>query len=161
MGIIGRKTLSIRDKLIIVLVNTVLIVSIKKGDYTALAIFGLISVSIMVVLRPDYRRLPSRVAVVFLYPLFVSVFIPFASEGKAVARLDSGLFVITVTDNGLTTFYTVLIKAFLSILILSSLVLSADEMEIFHGLSRLKVPKIIVSIIFLMYRYIFLIKEDN
>ena len=80
---------------------------------------------------------------------------------RLLASMDLRLFTVTVTDNGLATFYTVLIKAFLSILIISSLVLSTDEKQLFHGLRKIRVPAIIVSIIFLMYRYIFLIKEES
>ena len=47
-----------------------------------LALFSVLSI-VMILFRPDYRRLPKRVALVFLYPLFVSVFIPFANEGQA------------------------------------------------------------------------------
>ena len=122
--------LSVRDKLIIALVNIVLIVSVEKGNYIMLAIFAVLSIVVMVLFRPDYRRLPKRVAAVFLYPLFVSIFIPFANSGRVLARMDLGLFTVSVTDNGLAILYTVLIKAFLSVLIVSSIVLSTDEKEL-------------------------------
>lgn len=157
----GKIRLSIRDKLIIAFVNIILIVSVEKGNYTLFALFALIAIIVMMLFRPDYRKLPGRVAIVFLYPLFVSVFIPFANDGTVVASMDLRLFTITVTDNGLSIFYTVLIKAFLSVLIISSLVLSTGERELFHGLRKIKVPAIMVSIIFLMYRYIFLIREES
>ncbi len=153
--------LPVRDKLIIALVNIILIVSISRGNYLMLGLFALLSLIVMAVFKPDYRRLPKRVALVFLYPFFVSVFIPFAHEGMALAAIDLELFTLTITDTGLMTFYTVLIKAFLSVLIVSSLVLSVEEKELFYGLRKIRVPAIMVSIIFLMYRYIFLIREES
>lgn len=156
-----RNVLPVRDKLIIALINILLIVSVGRGNYMLLGLFAALSLIVMAIFRPDYRRLPKRVALVFLYPFFVSIFIPFAHEGKVLAAIDLRFFTITVTDIGLTTFYTVLIKAFLSILIISSLVLSVDEKELFYGLRKLKVPAIIVSIMFLMYRYVFLIREES
>ena len=153
--------LLVRDKLIIALINILLIVSVDRGNYLLLGLFAALSLLVMVIFKPDYRRLPKRIALVFLYPLFVSIFIPFAHEGKALTSIDFRLVTLTVTDIGLTTFYTVLIKAFLSILIISSLVLSVDEKELFYGLRKIKVPAIMVSIIFLMYRYIFLIREES
>jgi len=155
------KGLQARDKLIIVLVNILLLVSIEKGNYMMLSAFAVLSLAVVVLFRPDYRRLPGRVALVFLYPLMVSVFIPFANDGNVLAGFSLGPFLLTVTDNGLTTFFTVLIKSFLSVLMVSSLVLSTDENELFHGLRRMKVPAVLVSIIFLMYRYVFLIKEES
>jgi cobalt/nickel transport system permease protein len=65
-----------------------------------------------------------------------------------------------ITDNGLNTFYSVLIKSFLSLLLLCSMITSTDEREIFWGLRKLHIPKIVVSIMFLMYRYLFLFREE-
>ena len=78
--------LTIRDKLIIVLVNIIFIVSVNLGNYLLLGLFAVLSLSVMVIFKPDYGRLPKRVALVFLYPLFVSVFIPFVHEGIVLAR---------------------------------------------------------------------------
>jgi len=101
------------------------------------------------------------VSLVFLYPFFISIFIPFANEGAIVAKIDLRIFTLAVTDNGLAIFATVLIKSFLSILLLASLLVSTDEIELLHGLRKIHLPAIIVSIIFLMYRYIFLITEES
>ncbi|MCJ7665952.1 MAG: cobalt ECF transporter T component CbiQ [Actinobacteria bacterium] len=154
-------TITITDKLIIVLINIIFIVSVAKGRYLVLALFGALALFVMVLFKPHYRKLPGRVFTVFLYPLFISIFIPFINPGNILAELDLGLFTITVTDNGLMTFLTVLIKSFLSILLVASLILSTDEKELFYGFRKIKMPKIMVSIIFLMYRYVFLIREES
>jgi len=154
-------TITVRDKLIIVLINIIFIVSVAKGRYLVLALFGVLALFAMVLFKPDYRKLPRRVFAVFLYPLFISIFIPFVNPGNILAELDLRLFTITVTDDGLVTFLTVLIKSFLSILLVASMMLSIDEKELFHGLGKIKMPKIMVSIMFLMYRYVFLIREES
>jgi len=157
----GNFNLSVRDKLIIVLINIIFIVSIAKGRYGIMALFGFLALLVMVLFKPDYRKLPKRIFTVFLYPLFVSIFIPFINPGNIIASLDLRLFTITITDNGLTIFITVLIKSFLSVFLVASLMLSTDEKELFYGLRKIKVPRIMVSIMFLMYRYIFLIREES
>jgi len=157
----GNFNLTVRDKLIIVLINIIFIVSIAKGRYAVMALFGLLAILVMVLFKPDYRKMPRRIFTVFLYPLSVSIFIPFINPGNVLAELDLRLFSITITDNGLTIFITVLIKSFLSILLVSSLMLSIDEKELFYGLRKIKVPRIMVSIMFLMYRYVFLIREES
>ncbi len=154
-------TMAVRDKLIIVFINIIFIVSIAEGRYAVMALFGFLALLVMILFKPDYRRLPGRIFTVFLYPLFVSIFIPFINPGNIIAELNLQLFTITITDNGLTTFITVLIKSFLSILLVASLMLSTDEKELFYGLRKIKVPRIMVSIMFLMYRYIFLIREES
>ncbi|MGM0366379.1 MAG: cobalt ECF transporter T component CbiQ [Actinomycetota bacterium] len=153
--------LKAKDKLIITILNIIFMVSIGKGRYAVLALFGALAIITAVLFKPHFKKLAKKVPLVFLYPLFVSIFIPFTLPGEVLASLDLGLFAATVTDNGITTFYTILIKSFLSILLVASLTLSTDEKELFHGLRKLRVPAIMVTIMFVMYRYIFLIREES
>lgn len=153
--------LNIRNKLIITLVNIFFIVSVAVGNYLILAFYFLATIIVVFLFKPKFKQLVKRVSLVFLYPLFISIFIPFANEGAVLAKIDLKVFTLAVTDNGLAIFATVLIKSFLSILLLASLIVSTDEIELLHGLRKIHLPKIIVLIIFLMYRYIFLILEES
>lgn len=153
--------LNIRSKLIITLVNIFFIVSVVKGRYLIFAFYFLATIIVVFLFKPKFKQLVKRVSLVFLYPFFISIFIPFANEGAIVAKIDLKVFTLAVTDNGLAIFATVLIKSFLSILLLASLLVSTDEIELLHGLRKIHLPKVIVSIIFLMYRYIFLITEES
>ena len=153
--------LNIRSKLIITLVNIFFIVSVAVGNYLILAFYFLATLIVVFLFKPDFKQLVKRVSLVFLYPFFISIFIPFANEGAAVAKIDLKVFTLAVTDNGLAIFATVLIKSFLSIMLLASLIISTDEIELLYGLRKIHLPKVIVSIIFLMYRYIFLIVEES
>lgn len=116
---------------------------------------------IVLIFSPDIKKLAGRVSAIFLYPLFISIFIPFLSDGNEIIKIDLKAFDLTITDNGLTVFITVLIKSFLSILLMSALLLSSSEMELLSGLRKIYFPRMIVSIIFLMYRYIFLMMEES
>jgi len=153
--------LNIRSKLIITLVNIFFIVSVAAGNYLILAFYFLVTIIVVLLFKPKFKQLAKRVSLVFLYPFFISIFIPFANEGAALAKIDLKVLTLAVTDNGLAIFATVLIKSFLSILLLASLIVSTDEIELLHGLRKIHLPRIIVSIIFLMYRYIFLIVEES
>jgi len=153
--------LNIRNKLIITLVNIFFIVSVVKGRYLIFAFYFLATIIVVFLFKPDFKQLVKRVSLVFLYPFFISIFIPFANEGTALVKIDLKVFTLAVTDNGLAIFATVLIKSFLSILLLASLLVSTEEIELLHGLRKIHLPKVIVSIIFLMYRYIFLITEES
>ena len=153
--------LNIRNKLIITLVNIFFIVSVVRGRYLIFVFYFLATIIVVFLFKPNFKRLIKRVSLVFLYPFFISIFIPFANEGAIVAKIDLRIFTLAVTDNGLAIFATVLIKSFLSILLLASLLVSTDEIELLHGLRKIHLPKVIVSIIFLMYRYIFLITEES
>ncbi len=150
----------IRTKLLITLANIVFIVSVGKGVYLILALYFIIILIIIIMFKPKISLLIKRAFLVFLYPFFISIFIPFASEGNNILAIDLKIFNLAVTDNGLTTFFTVIIKSFLSILLLTALITSTGEIELLHGLRKIYFPKIIVSVIFLMYRYQFLIREE-
>lgn len=153
--------LNIRNKLIITLVNIFFIVSVTRGSYLIFAFYFLATLIVVFLFKPKFKQLVKRVSLVFLYPFFISIFIPFANEGAAVAKIDLKVFTLAVTDNGLAIFATVLIKSFLSILLLASLIVSTDEIELLHGLRKIHLPAVIVSIIFLMYRYIFMVTEES
>jgi len=153
--------LNIRNKLIITLVNIFFIVSVARGSYLIFAFYFLATLIVVFLFKPKFKQLVKRVSLVFLYPFFISIFIPFANEGAIVAKIDLKVFTLAVTDNGLAIFATVLIKSFLSILLLASLIVSTDEIELLHGLRKIHLPAVIVSIIFLMYRYIFMVTEES
>lgn len=152
--------LDAKAKLIIVVVNIFFIASIPNGKYPIFGAYFVLAFIVGLIFKPSIKRLLKRTFLVFLYPLFISIFIPFVNEGNTVFELNLGLFNLTITDNGISTFLSVILKSFLSVLLLASLITSTDEREILHGLRKMYIPKIIVSIIFLMYRYIFLAREE-
>jgi len=153
-------SLDVRTKLIITLVNIVFIVSVGNGEYLLLYLYLIVAAAIILLFKPLIKHFIKRVFLVFLYPFCISIFIPFIHEGSSILTIDLNIFSLTITDNGITIFLTVIFKSFLSMLILTALVTSTDEIELLHGLRKIYFPKIIVSIIFLMYRYIFLIREE-
>jgi len=153
--------LNIRQKLIITLINILFIVSVSKGQYLILSLYLLTTTGVILIFSPGIKQLLRRVFIVFLYPFFISIFIPFLSKGNAVVKFDLKIFDLIITDNGITVFTTVLIKSFLSVLLMASLLLSSSEMELLDGLRKIRLPRIIVSIIFLMYRYVFLIIDES
>jgi len=69
-------------------------------------------------------------------------------------------FILNITNDGIMIFFTTIFKSFLSIIIFTSLVISTNDMELLGGLRKIHLPKVIVSIIFLMYRYLFLIRDE-
>ena len=126
-----------------------------------LLLYFILGILIIFLFRPSFLILLKRTFLLFLFPFFVSIFIPFANKGNALFKLNLNVFTIIITDNGLTIFLTVLLKSFISILMLSALVISTSDNELLNGLRKIYVPAIIVSIIFIMYRYFFLLREES
>ncbi|MDD5688641.1 MAG: cobalt ECF transporter T component CbiQ [Elusimicrobia bacterium] len=71
------------------------------------------------------------------------------------------IFVPFLGGNGLIVFKNVLIKAFLSILILTILSATSKFQELLKGLDRLKLPKVFILILAFMYRYIFVLIDEK
>lgn len=138
----------------------VFVVSTAKGNYLILLIYLAPVLAAVFIFRPGLQLLIKRVLFLFLFPLSISIFIPFTNRGNIVYGLDMNFFILNITDNGIMIFFTAILKSFLSIIILTSLVISTKDMELLGGLRKIYLPKIIVSIIFLMYRYLFLIRDE-
>lgn len=152
--------IDIRAKLIITVATIFFIVSVPKSDYITFCFYFLLCIITALIFKPDFAKFIKRLLKLYLIPFFLSIFIPFANRGKVLYEINLNIITIQVTDNGLATFYSVLIKSFLSLFLLCALIVSTDEREILWGLRKLYVPKIVVSIIFLMYRYLFLFKDE-
>lgn len=152
--------IDIRVKLIVAIVTIFFIVSVDKTSYNIFCFYFILAIITTILFKPSFLKFIKRLFKLFLIPFFLSVFIPFAGKGSILYEINLNIIKIHITDNGLITFYSVLIKSFLSLFLLCALITSTDEREIFWGLRKLYVPKIVVSIIFLMYRYLFLIKDE-
>jgi cobalt/nickel transport system permease protein len=155
-----KNLIDIRVKLIATVVTIFFIVSVPKSSYVIFCSYFLLCIITALIFKPDFIKFIKRLFRLYLIPFFLSVFIPFAGRGKVLYEINLNIITVQITDNGLATFYSVLIKSFLSLFLLCALIVSTDEREIFWGLRKLYVPKIVVSIIFLMYRYLFLFKDE-
>jgi cobalt/nickel transport system permease protein len=152
--------IDIRAKLLITVITIFFIVSVPNGGYEILGFYLLLCIVVAFLFRPDFIIFIKKLARLFLIPFFISIFIPFAGRGQIIYEFGFKIIKLQITDNGLNTFFSVLIKSFLSLILLCSMITSTNEREIFWGLRKLYVPKIVVSIIFLMYRYLFLFRDE-
>ncbi len=133
----------------------------RHGSYFILLFYFLLAVLAVILFKPPFFLYLKRVFTVFIFPLSVSVFIPFANRGNELFSFNIFHYPISATDSGLAIFITVLAKSFISVMVLAALVTSSGDIEILQGLRKIYFPKTIVSIIFLMYRYFFLIRDQS
>ena len=154
-------SITTKTKIIMTLISIFFLISTDKGHYYILLFYFILGILIIFLFRPNFLVLLKRAFLLFLFPFLISIFIPFANKGNALFKLNLNVFTLTITDNGLTIFLTVLSKSFISILILSALVISTSDNELLNGLGKIYVPSIMVSIIFIMYRHFFLLREES
>ena len=127
---------------------------ISFGFY-ALLIFILILFSRV---PPGYIFKRSLVVIPFVF--MIAIFIPFLREGEIAGGYSFGSVKLTVTYDGLTVLWNVLIKSYLSILCLILLSATTKFSHLIKALESLKFPHIVTMIISFMYRYIFVLTDE-
>ena len=124
--------------------------SVENGNFLYLMIFAAVSILLILLFFPDWKIFSKRYFKIIMIPFAMSVFIPFSGNGNVKYMMNFKIFDLTLTDTGLMNFYSVIIKSFLSIAIITAVVSSCNEKEIFYSLKKLKVPGIFVMTMFLM-----------
>ena len=150
----------IRVKLIAVFLFIFFVVSTFKGNFQTLGLYFLSGLIMVFFFKPPFIIFLKRIFIIFLFPFSVSIFLPFTNKGNLIYSLNIYFFSLQVTDNGMAIFFTTVIKSFLSVIILAALTTSSGDLELLGGLRKIYFPAIMVSIIFLMYRYLFLIRDE-
>jgi cobalt/nickel transport system permease protein len=94
-----------------------------------------------------------------LYPMiiFISIFVPFFPARQDVAY-DFGM--ITIYEKGFEKFLLINIKAILAIFMSILITTTTDLMLLLKGMEKLRIPKLIISIVSFMYRFIFLLIDE-
>lgn len=92
--------------------------------------------------------------------IIVAVTVIFSPLGRPLAEWDLGFTTLVPTDFGLIRFFSILIRAWLSIQMAILLVSTTQFPSLIHALEHLRVPKILTSIIAFLYRYIFVLADE-
>jgi len=112
----------------------------------------------------------SRVSPVFLFKrslvvlpfvLLVMVSVPFLHGGKIAFGFNIGSWHLDLTASGLELLATVMIKAWLSVLALSTLAATTRMSDLLKGMEKMKLPRILVMLMSFMYRYLFVLTDES
>lgn len=103
------------------------------------------------VIRNSFVALPFALAAV---PLI------FTRDGDPLGTIDLGLFALTVSGEGLRMFATILLKSWISVQAATLLVFTTPFHDLIHGLERLRLPQLMVSVVSLMYRYLSVLTDE-
>ena len=86
--------------------------------------------------------------------VFAALPLLFTRGGEAIGSVDLGLFTLNVSEEGLRIVATITLKSWLSVQAATLLVFTTPFHDLLEGLARLRLPKLMVAIISLMYRYL-------
>lgn len=122
------------------------------GYITILAVFWVLS-------GAPARTVAKRLLAILPFAGLAILAVPFR-PGTPVAVLPLGFTTLTISREGLTTFYFVLYRSGLSILAAVVLLTRISFVEVIRGLQSLGVPKFLTSVISFGHRYFSLIRGE-
>lgn len=90
----------------------------------------------------------------------VALSIPFTQAGTVLWQTRWGNWTLSVTDAGLHLFLSVVIKAWLAVLVSGLLVATTPFPKLLRAMRTLHIPPALVSTISFMYRYLFVLVDE-
>ncbi len=115
------------------------------GGVITISIFSILStLSLSFFIKKTFSLLP--------FVVFVAIFLPFKREGVPIFEWQG----IVLYQKGITMFFSVILKAWLSMWALTLLYITTPFPEIIKGLEILRVPRIFIILISFMYRYMYM-----
>lgn len=149
-----------RIKVIAFFTLIIFIVLLPQGSFFVLgANASLIAFCILlsrIPLLAFFRR--SSAALPFIAAM--SLFILFARQGRPLWAYSFGPLRLSISYEGLTGFFSILLKAYLCILCALLLAFSTNFVHLLKALEKLKVPSIFIMVVSFMYRYLFILQDE-
>ncbi|MGD2158398.1 MAG: cobalt ECF transporter T component CbiQ [Anaerolineales bacterium] len=148
-----------RVKVVVTILFILSNVLLLDGAWLALGLsWGLLLLSsVLARLRLVFLITRSWVALPFA---LAAVTVIFSTPGDALTRIGVGSWLLTVTDAGFVRFLSILLRSWLSVQMAILLTATTQFPDLIHALRHLRVPKIIVSTISFMYRYLFVLSDE-
>ena len=148
-----------RIKLVITLGFIVAMTSIPAGAWYGFGVMIALVWTTAVFSGVGLRRifLRSLIAVPFILIAVPSVFL---RPGDILAEWDMGWWVMTVTEEGLVFFASVLLKSWTSVTAAALLTAVTRPLQLLESLAALRVPALLVAVVSLMYRYLFVLVDE-
>jgi cobalt/nickel transport system permease protein len=148
-----------RVKLVVTLAIIVAVTALPRGAWVSYllcllcvaVIAGLSRVQPKIILKRSLVAIPFALAALTLI---------FTIEGTPLASLRLGNWSLSLTREGTVAFVSILIKAWISVLTATILVTTTTFPSLIAATRWLRVPKVIVSVVSFMYRYIFVIADE-
>lgn len=148
-----------RVKFILVVASIVAVSLLPEGSFVALALAWAAVLAVATLARVGAARVARSG---FLALPFVAAALPliFTRGGDTVATLDLRWFTLDVSEDGLIAVATIMLKSWVSVQIASILVFTTRFHDLVHALERLRLPRLMVLVIHLMYRYIAVLTDE-
>jgi cobalt/nickel transport system permease protein len=90
----------------------------------------------------------------------IAITVLFSIPGEPLTTFHFLFWDLTITDNGLLRFVSILIRSWLSVQMAILLVAVTRFPDLVHALEHLRVPAVLTTIIAFLYRYLFVLTDE-
>lgn len=149
-----------RTKLIFSLVFLILMVLTPIKEIERFGFYLALILTIIFIARISPACIFKRSIIVLPFVLVVAGLAVFFTEGRVFKEIDFALFKLRLTYEGITILLNVLVKSWLSVVTLTTIMLTTSFEDLLRGMELLKAPQIIVVMMSFMYRYIFVLIDE-
>jgi cobalt/nickel transport system permease protein len=147
--------LDARAKILFLLALVLVCVSTPPERWSAFVGYFLTVGAVILASRVPLGYVLTRWLLIVPFVLLTAAFIPFL-RGDA-----GGGYSLGVSRSGLLIFWNVLAKSFVSILCVIALTSTTKFAKLLAGLSRLGLPKLMLTLLSFAYRYIFVVVDEG
>ncbi|MBC7253133.1 MAG: cobalt ECF transporter T component CbiQ [Actinobacteria bacterium] len=145
-----------RAKLLAFVVLVVVCVTTPPNLYSAFAAYLGLEVVLVLLSRLPWKHVLKRLLVVLPFILVVAAFVPFFSRGGGSYNLGP----VKVSAHGLMVLWNVAAKSTVSVLAVILLSSTTPFPDLLRGMERMKVPRLLTSLLSFTYRYIFVLVDE-
>ena len=141
-------------------ISTMIVSLISKSPVVPLVIFGVVTALIIFKAKISPKFYLKFMAVPFTFAFINLIFMAiFFGVGAPILKL--GIFNLAVTVDGFNLGFLLLARVMGGFACLAFLALTTPMTELFSVFERLRVPKVVLEIAMLMYRYIFVFLDEG
>lgn len=148
-----------RVKLILTLLFILATVLLPDGAWLPFVLSWGVILLITKMAQLNYKMVFLRSLIIMPF-LLAAVTVLFSTAGTTLLSWPIGSWTITVTEEGLIRFVSILIRSWLAVQTAVLLTATTQFPDLMHALSHLHVPMILVGIISFMYRYLFVLVDE-
>jgi cobalt/nickel transport system permease protein len=152
--------LDARLKLLATLAFVLTATSLPPSAWLALLSLGVIAAALVFASRVSPSTALKRSLVALPFAGMIALSIPFTHGGQTLWSMQLGRWTLAVTDQGLIAWTSLVVKAWLSVLVSGLLVATTPFPALLKAMQALYVPRILVTIISFMYRYLFVLVDE-
>ncbi len=149
-----------RAKLVAFMSLLLCIVTTPPDAYAVFAGYAGVVIAVGLTARLPLRFMAGRMALVLPFVLAVTALAPFLTPDDPAHTYALGVASLEVTRAGLMVLWNALIKALLGVLSLSVLTATTPISELLAACERLRVPRVLLTLAGLTYRYLFVVVEE-